>query len=268
VTSDEEMRCGYEQVEAEVPGSPIFIQKLSTESRHLEVQMIADGQGAVVALYGRDCSVQRRHQKIIEEGPAVIAPAEKCRELERGACRLGQKVNYKGAGTVEYLFNMRTGEYSFLEVNPRLQVEHPVTEHITGVNVPATQLQIAMGLRLHRIGGIRAFFGKDPAGEDEIDFDNTEPIPPKGHCVAVRITAENAEDGFKPTSGAIHQLAFRGVPGVTAFFSVGSANSSVHQFADSQARTRCLFSHFPYSGHALPRLCPPRSRRSIIMSSL
>lgn len=156
------------------------------------------------------------------------------RELEQGACRLGKKVGYKGAGTVEYLYNMRTGEYSFLEVNPRLQVEHPVTEHITGVNVPATQLQIAMGLRLSRIADIRRFFGKDPAGAEEIDFDNTEPVPPKGHCVAVRITAENAEDGFKPTSGDIHQLAFRGVPGVTAFFSVGSAHSSVHQFADSQ----------------------------------
>jgi len=234
VNSDEEMVAGFEQVQAEVPGSPIFIQKLSTESRHLEVQMVADGQGAAIALYGRDCSVQRRHQKIIEEGPYCVAPPELQRELERGAVRLAKKVGYRGAGTVEYLYNMRTGEYSFLEVNPRLQVEHPVTEHITGVNLPAMQLQIAMGLPLHRIADVRVFFGAEAGGTEALDFDALQPRAPLGHCMAARITAENPEAGFKPTSGAIQELSFRGVPGVTAYFSVGPANSGVHQFADSQ----------------------------------
>jgi len=234
VANDEEMVLGFEQVQAEVPGSPIFIQKLSTESRHLEVQMIADGQGAAIALYGRDCSVQRRHQKIIEEGPYCVAPRALQRELEMGAVRLAKKVGYKGAGTVEYLYNMRTGEYSFLEVNPRLQVEHPVTEHITGVNVPSVQIQIAMGIPMHRIADIRKFFNADPAGTDPLDFDNLPMAEPLGHCMAARITAENVEAGFKPTSGAIQELTFRGVPGVTAYFSVGTANSGVHQFADSQ----------------------------------
>ena len=234
VKSDAELLVGFEQVQAEVPGSPIFIQKLSTESRHLEVQMVADGQGAAIALYGRDCSVQRRHQKIIEEGPYCAAPAELQRELERGAVRLALKVGYRGAGTVEYLYNMRTGEYSFLEVNPRLQVEHPVTEHICGVNLPAIQLQIAMGLPLHRIGDVRVFYSSDPAGTDKLDFASLTPREPLGHCMAARITAENPEVGFKPTSGAIQELSFRGCPGVTAFFSVGPANSGVHQFADSQ----------------------------------
>lgn len=141
----------------------------------------------------------------------------------------------------QYLYNMRTGEYSFLEVNPRLQVEHPVTEAITGVNIPAVQLQIAMGVALGRIDDVRAFFGLPVGGGaddercgEEIDFDALTPLPPKCHCVAARITAENPEDGFKPTSGAISELSFRGVPGVTAYFSVGPTASGVHQFADSQ----------------------------------
>ena len=126
VSNMDELRTGFVQVQAEVPGSPIFVQKLSTNSRHLEVQVVADKYGQAVSLYGRDCSVQRRHQKIIEEGPVTVAPREMCEELERGAVRLAKKVKYSGVGTVEYLYNITTGEYSFLEVNPRLQVEHPV----------------------------------------------------------------------------------------------------------------------------------------------
>jgi len=234
VSNDEEMTTGFSQVAAEVPGSPIFIQKLSTDSRHLEVQVVADMHGNAISLYGRDCSVQRRHQKIIEEGPMSVAPGAMQRELERGAVRLAKKVSYRSAGTVEYLYNMVTGEYSFLEVNPRLQVEHPVTEMITGVNIPAVQLQVAMGIPLYRIADIRAFFGQDPDGLTPIDFDNIDPQPPRNHTIAARITAEDPDSGFKPTSGAIHELCFRSVPGVVGNFSVGVTNSGVHQFADSQ----------------------------------
>jgi acetyl-CoA carboxylase/biotin carboxylase 1 len=102
------------------------------------------------------------------------------------------------------------------------------------VNLPALQLQVAMGIPLHRCADVRAFFCADPAGEEALDFDALTPRPPLGHCVAARITAENPEEGFKPTSGAIHELSFRGVPGVTAYFSVGPTSSGVHQFADSQ----------------------------------
>lgn len=122
--------------------------------------MVADAHGQAIALYGRDCSVQRRHQKIIEEGPITVAPRELCEELERGAVRLAKKVGYCGVGTVEYLYNIKTGEYSFLEVNPRLQVEHPVTEQITGVNLPSVQLQLAMGIPLNKIPDIRGFSDK------------------------------------------------------------------------------------------------------------
>ena len=177
--------------------------------------MVADAHGQAIALYGRDCSVQRRHQKIIEEGPITVAPRALCEELERGAVRLAKKVGYCGVGTVEYLYNIKTGEYSFLEVNPRLQVEHPVTEQITGVNLPAVQLQLAMGIPLNKIPDVRRFFQQsDVRGVSSIDFDNTTPIPPLGHCVAGRITAEDPDSGFKPTSGAIHELHFRSLPGV------------------------------------------------------
>ena len=156
--NDAELRVSFQQVQQEVPMSPIFIQKLSQNSRHLEVQMVADQHGQAIALYGRDCSVQRRHQKIIEEGPITIAP----REIVRRAGALGGAINKASRlcwrEATEYLFNCVTGRYSFLEVNPRLQVEHPVTETITGVNIPAVQLQIAMGIPLHKIPHIRRFF--------------------------------------------------------------------------------------------------------------
>jgi acetyl-CoA carboxylase/biotin carboxylase 1 len=92
------------------------------QSRHLEVQLLCDKYGNVAALHSRDCSVQRRHQKIIEEGPITIAPPETVKRLEQGACRLAKCVNYIGAATVEYLYSMDTGEFFFLELNPRLQV--------------------------------------------------------------------------------------------------------------------------------------------------
>ena len=243
VSNMDELRTGYVQVQAEVPGSPIFIQQLSTNSRHLEVQVVADKHGNAISLYGRDCSVQRRHQKIIEEGPVTVAPREVCVELERGAVRLAKKVKYSGVGTVEYLYNITTGVYSFLEVNPRLQVEHPVTETITGVNLPAVQLQIAMGIPLHKMPHIRRFYGQpDPMGVSPIDFDVAPQNPPIGHCMAARVTAEDPDSGFKPTSGAIHELHFRSLPGVTGNFSVG-LSGGVHQFADSQFGH--IFAHKP-----------------------
>ena len=238
-----ELRVGYTQVQAEVPGSPIFIQQLSTNARHLEVQVVADSYGNAISLYGRDCSVQRRHQKIIEEGPVTVAPRETCVRLEQGAVRLAKKVGYSGVGTVEYLYDLTTGACSFLEVNPRLQVEHPVTETITGVNLPAVQLQIAMGIPLHKMPHIRKFYGQaDPLGVSPIDFDTCPQNPPLGHCMAGRITAEDPDTGFKPTSGAIHELHFRSLPGVTGNFSVG-VSGGVHQFADSQFGH--VFAHKP-----------------------
>lgn len=150
VTNDEELKLGFAQVKSEVPGSPIFLMKMAKNARHLEVQIIGDEYGNAISLYSRDCSVQRRHQKIIEEGPVVAAPKEVLTEMEKAAVRLCKTVGYVNAGTVEFLYNCDDGQYYFLELNPRLQVEHPVSEWITGVNIPAVQLNIAMGIPLHR----------------------------------------------------------------------------------------------------------------------
>eukprot|EP00566_Odontella_aurita_P005774 CAMPEP_0113543724 /NCGR_PEP_ID=MMETSP0015_2-20120614/10313_1 /TAXON_ID=2838 /ORGANISM="Odontella" /LENGTH=562 /DNA_ID=CAMNT_0000443907 /DNA_START=231 /DNA_END=1915 /DNA_ORIENTATION=- /assembly_acc=CAM_ASM_000160 len=236
VDRPEDVQTAYRQVCGEVPGSPIFIMKLSSRSRHLEVQLLADEYGDAVALNGRDCSVQRRHQKIIEEGPPVATSPEVWAEMERAAVALAKAVGYTNAGTVEYLYSEPDQKFYFLELNPRLQVEHPVTEMITRVNLPAAQLQVAMGIPLRHIPEIRELYGKkrfEDGIDTSIDFDNAERIAPHGHCIAVRITAENAEAGFKPTSGGIQELNFRSTPSVWGYFSMDSSGS-IHEFADSQ----------------------------------
>ena len=189
--------------------------------------------GQVVSLHSRDCSVQRRHQKIVEEGPVVAAPPNVVKAMERNARALARSVGYVGAATVEFLFLVETQEYCFLELNPRLQVEHPVTEMITNVNLPACQLLIAAGVPLHHIPDIRQLYGRDPEGSDKIDFEAETPRPPSGHVVAVRITSEDAEAGFKPTAGTISELNFRSTPDVWGYFSV-KAGGGIHEFSDSQ----------------------------------
>jgi acetyl-CoA carboxylase/biotin carboxylase 1 len=153
--------------------------------------------------------------------------------MELSAQRLTQSIGYIGAGTVEYLFNAATNKYYFLELNPRLQVEHPVTEGLTGINLPSVQLQVAMGIPLDRIPEIRKFYGRDPAGKDKIDFFEDEYLYPNKHVIAARITAENPDEGFKPTSGRIERVKFQSTPNVWGYFSVG-ANGGIHEYADSQ----------------------------------
>jgi len=239
VDNAEDVPNAFRQVCGEVPGSPIFIMKLSSNSRHLEVQLLADEYGDAVALNGRDCSVQRRHQKIIEEGPPIAAPPLIWDEMEKAAVALAKAVGYTNAGTVEYLYSTTDQKFYFLELNPRLQVEHPVTEMITGINLPAAQLQVAMGIKLYHIPEVRELYGKNrfennsSDGSTRIDFDITPRIPARGHCMAVRITAENAEAGFKPTSGGIQELNFRSTPSVWGYFSMDSSGS-IHEYADSQ----------------------------------
>nr|ASZ00199.1 acetyl-CoA carboxylase 1 [Geranium maderense] len=244
VHNDDEVRALFKQVQGEVPGSPIFIMKVASQSRHLEVQLLCDQYGNVAALHSRDCSVQRRHQKIIEEGPITVAPLEIVRKLEQSARRLAKCVNYIGAATVEYLYSMDTGDYYFLELNPRLQVEHPVTEWIAEINLPAAQVAVGMGIPLWQIPEIRRFYGMEHGGGYDgwrktstlakpFDFDKAESVGPKGHCVAVRVTSEDPDDGFKPTSGKVQELSFKSKPNVWAYFSVKSGGG-IHEFSDSQ----------------------------------
>ena len=228
----DQVAAALRQVQGEVPGSPVFVMKLAPVCRHLEVQLIADECGDAMAIFGRDCSIQRRHQKIIEEGPVLAAPPHIWREMELSAVRLAKEVGYVGVGTVEYLYT-DDHKYYFLELNPRLQVEHPVTELISGVNIPAAQLQIAMGVPLARIPSIRRLYSEAPNGTSPIDFDARLATPLPGHVIACRITAENPESGFQPTSGLITELNFRSTPEVWGYFSV-HAHGGVHAFADSQ----------------------------------
>ncbi|KAF9435540.1 acetyl-coenzyme-A carboxylase [Entomortierella beljakovae] len=241
VEDPEKFGQAFNQVLGEVPGSPVFIMKLAGNARHLEVQIIADQYGNAISLFGRDCSVQRRHQKIIEEAPVTIAKPDTFESMEKAAVRLAKLVGYVSAGTVEYLYSHSTDTFFFLELNPRLQVEHPTTEMVSGVNLPAAQLQIAMGVPLNRIKDIRVLYGLQPTGSSEIDFEFSQPNSyevqrkpsPKGHVIAVRITAENPDAGFKPSSGMMQELNFRSSTNVWGYFSVSSAGG-LHEFADSQ----------------------------------
>ncbi|RVX72559.1 Acetyl-CoA carboxylase [Exophiala mesophila] len=241
VENEQEFVSLYNAAASEIPGSPIFIMKLAGNARHLEVQLLADQYGNNISLFGRDCSVQRRHQKIIEEAPVTIANPETFHKMEEAAVRLGELVGYVSAGTVEYLYSHSDDKFYFLELNPRLQVEHPTTEMVSGVNLPAAQLQVAMGIPLHRIRDIRLLYGVDPHRSTEIDFHfkneaslKTQRRPqPKGHTTACRITSEDPGEGFKPSSGTMHDLNFRSSSNVWGYFSVSSA-SSIHSFSDSQ----------------------------------
>ncbi|CAG7971540.1 unnamed protein product [Penicillium salamii] len=241
VENEAEFTALYNAAANEIPGSPIFIMKLAGNARHLEVQLLADQYGNNISLFGRDCSVQRRHQKIIEEAPVTIAKQPTFQAMERAAVSLGRLVGYVSAGTVEYLYSHSDDKFYFLELNPRLQVEHPTTEMVSGVNLPAAQLQIAMGIPLHRVRDIRLLYGVDPNTSADIDFDfskeesyQTQRRPqPKGHTTACRITSEDPGEGFKPSSGTMHELNFRSSSNVWGYFSVGTAGG-IHSFSDSQ----------------------------------
>lgn len=223
----------YRQVQTEVPGSPVFVMKVAGCAHHLEVQILADQYGNAISLFGRDCSIQRRHQKIIEEAPCAIAPPHIFEQMEKAAVRLAKLVGYVSAGTVEYLYEA-DGSFYFLELNPRLQVEHPCTEMVSDINLPAAQLQVAMGIPLYRIKSIRTLYRVNQWETSPIDFDNPPNKPlPWGHVIATRITSENPEEGFKPSSGTVQELNFRSSKNVWGYFSV-AASGGLHEFADSQ----------------------------------
>jgi len=241
VENEAEFKSLYKAAASEIPGSPIFIMKLAGNARHLEVQLLADQYGNNISIFGRDCSVQRRHQKIIEEAPVTIAGQKTFQHMADAAVSLGRLVGYVSAGTVEYLYSHADDKFYFLELNPRLQVEHPTTEMVSGVNIPAAQLMVAMGIPLHRIRDIRLLYGADPHTSTSIDFNfeketstsqQRRPMP-KGHCTACRITSEDPGEGFKPSSGTMHELNFRSSSNVWGYFSVGAA-SAIHNFSDSQ----------------------------------
>lgn len=232
-TSIDQVKNMFFAVSEEVKGCHIFAMRMLENIRHLEVQLLADAYGNVIAIGTRDCSVQRRHQKLIEEGPAYEVDPKVIAAMELAAVRMAKAVHYRGLGTVEFMFDKATQNFYFLELNPRIQVEHPVSEMLSGINLPAALLCVGMGIRLDAIPEVRVFFGEEPYGTTPIDFEKATPTPLKGHVIAVRITAEDTEEGFRPSSGRVEEIHFKNSKECWGYFSVNSGGS-IHQFADSQ----------------------------------
>ncbi|WP_144095979.1 acetyl-CoA carboxylase biotin carboxylase subunit [Croceicoccus sediminis] len=174
-------------------GDPrIYVERFIASGRHVEVQVLGDGKTAI-HLGTRDCSIQRRFQKLVEEAPAPAIPDDKRAAIEEAAVRLTRHLNYKGAGTVEMLVDAETFDFYFLEMNARIQVEHPVTEAITGVDLIEQQILIADG---------------NPLGIRQND------LLPVGHAIEVRINAEDPDADFRPSPGTITRAAWPAGPGI------------------------------------------------------
>ncbi|CAN5845391.1 pyruvate carboxylase [soil metagenome] len=167
----------------------VFLERYIRKPRHIEVQILGDSRGEVMHLYERDCSVQRRHQKVVEVAPAVALDPGIRSALCEAALRLARAAGYRNAGTVEFLLDTETGGWYFIEVNPRIQVEHTVTEMVTGVDLVRCQILIAQGHGLH-----------DP----EIGLPRQEDVPLHGYALQCRVTTEDPQNGFVPDYGRIH----------------------------------------------------------------
>ena len=165
----------------------VFLEKFISKSRHIEVQILADNFGNVIHLGERECSIQRRHQKIIEESPSSRLTEKIRSEITSTAANLAKKINYKSAGTVEFLFDEETNEFWFLEVNTRLQVEHPITEAVTGIDLVKEQIKIAEGKKLS-------------LKQDDIKH--------SGHAIEARIYAENPNNNFLPEIGKLEKMHY------------------------------------------------------------
>ncbi|ROT28161.1 carboxyl transferase domain-containing protein [Micromonospora sp. HM5-17] len=195
VRSDEELAEAYERTRLEAErafgSGVVFLERLVTGARHVEVQVIADGQGTAWALGVRDCSVQRRNQKVIEESASPVLTPEQSRELKAAAERLALAVDYRGVGTVEFLYHPGEKMFAFLEVNTRLQVEHPITEVTTDFDLVKAQIHVAAGGRLGELVPVEA-----------------------GHAVEARLNAEDPDRDFAPSPGRIVRLVLPSGPGI------------------------------------------------------
>ena len=173
--------------------SAVYFERLLERARHVEVQVLGDGHGTVVPFVERECSIQRRHQKVIEESPSVAVTPEARATLAEAAVALSSAVNYTNAGTLEFLL-AADGQVYFLEMNTRLQVEHPVTEMVTGVDLVQWQIRIAHGER--------------------VTVDRQQALTPVGHAVECRVYAEDPDAGFMPAPGRIRAIRSPSGPGV------------------------------------------------------
>lgn len=184
VNAQEEARSAF--------GNPeMYMEKYLEEPKHIEIQLFGDGEGGVVHLYERDCSIQRRYQKVLEEGPSTLDP-ELRQAIADSAVRLAKHINYRGAGTCEFLVD-KSGSFYFSEMNTRIQVEHPVTEMITRTDLVQEQIKVAKGVGM-------SFKQKD--------------IRVEGHAIEVRVNAEDPDHDFRPSAGVVTDVHWPGGPGI------------------------------------------------------
>lgn len=192
----------------------VYLEKLVRRARHVEVQLLGDRHGTLVHLFERDCSIQRRNQKVVERAPAPYLDAAQRAALCEAALRIGKAANYHNAGTVEFLMDAETGAFYFIEVNPRIQVEHTVTEVVTDLDIVKAQILIAEGRRIGATGADGYLETGIPAQAD---------IALRGHALQCRITTENPEENFVPDYGRI--TAYRGAMGFGIRVDGGTAYS-------------------------------------------
>ncbi len=195
VADAEELEPAYRTAAAEAQAAfsdgSLYVERAIVGARHVEIQVLGDGEGRVLTLGERDCSIQRRHQKLVEEGPSPAVTEEIRTRMEDAACRATESLNYRGAGTIEFLLDAE-GRFYFIEMNTRLQVEHPVTELLTGVDLAQGQLRVAAGE------------GLPHEGRAEL----------RGHAIELRINAEDPAHDFRPAPGTVTRFRPPLGPGV------------------------------------------------------
>ncbi|KAI1661286.1 pyruvate carboxylase [Daldinia decipiens] len=192
----------------------VFVERFLDKPKHIEVQLLGDNHGNIVHLYERDCSVQRRHQKVVEIAPAKDLPAETRDAILADAVKLAKSVNYRNAGTAEFLVDQQN-RYYFIEINPRIQVEHTITEEITGIDIVAAQIQIAAGASLQQLG----------LTQDRIST--------RGFAIQCRITTEDPSKQFQPDTGKIEVYRSAGGNGVRLDGGNGFAGAVITPYYDS-----------------------------------
>ena len=217
VREQESLKDSFERATSEAKSAfgngTVFIERFLDKPKHIEVQLLGDNHGNVVHLYERDCSVQRRHQKVVELAPAKDLPQETRDAILNDAVKLARSVNYRNAGTAEFLVDQKG--YYFIEINPRIQVEHTITEEITGIDIVAAQIQIAAGASLEQLGLTQ------------------DRITTRGFAVQCRITTEDPTQGFRPDTGKIEVYRSAGGNGVRLDGGNGFAGAIITPHYDS-----------------------------------
>ncbi|MEC7542835.1 MAG: pyruvate carboxylase, partial [Verrucomicrobiota bacterium] len=222
VQKEEDLKDMLEEAQGEAErafGNPaVFLERYVGRAKHLEVQILGDRKGNVVHLHERDCSVQRRYQKVVEVAPSIGLPDEVVNSLCGAGVELANKIGYDNAGTVEFLLDQDTNEWFFIEMNPRIQVEHTVTEQITGIDIVRSQILVAMNHGLH---------------DNKIGIPQQNEIPRNGCAIQCRVTTEDPEKGFTPDYGKI--LSYRSAAGfgVRLDGAMGDTGSIITPFYDS-----------------------------------